>query len=61
MHAGIHGRPFIAWDGVNPATPGAGDSATGYCTHGNTLFPTWHRPYLALFEVRIVLRSVGID
>lgn len=24
----------------------------GYCTHGSILFPTWHRPYLALFEVR---------
>lgn len=24
---------------------------TGYCTHSSILFPTWHRPYLALFEV----------
>ena len=22
----------------------------GYCTHNSILFPTWHRPYLALFE-----------
>ena len=24
----------------------------GYCTHSSILFITWHRPYLALFEVR---------
>jgi tyrosinase len=23
---------------------------TGYCTHYSTLFPIWHRPYMALFE-----------
>lgn len=23
----------------------------GYCTHSSILFTTWHRPYLALFEV----------
>jgi len=46
--AGIHGLPFISWDGVNPA-PGEG-VINGYCTHSNTLFPTWHRPYLALIE-----------
>lgn len=45
--AGIHGRPYKAWDDVLP-TPGNNDS--GYCTHVSTLFPTWHRPYLALYE-----------
>ncbi|KAK4997599.1 hypothetical protein LTR66_003012 [Elasticomyces elasticus] len=44
--AGIHGRPFIAWDGVQ-AAPGAGG---GYCTHVSNLFLPWHRPYLALYE-----------
>ena len=44
---GIHGRPYTAWDGVNQVTGGSG----GYCTHGSNIFPTWHRPYLALFEV----------
>lgn len=44
--SGIHGRPFIPWDGVN-FTPGQGG---GYCTHETVLFPTWHRPYLALYE-----------
>lgn len=45
---GIHGVPFQPWNGVQPA-PGAGQS--GYCTHSSVLFPTWHRPYLALYEV----------
>ncbi len=45
MSLGIHGRPFVAWDGVN------GPYEKGYCTHSSILFPTWHRPYLALFEV----------
>ena len=42
--AGIHGRPFRSWDGVS------GPYQRGYCTHGSTLFPTWHRPFLALYE-----------
>lgn len=48
--AGIHGFPQIPWDGVS----GAG-TYPGFCMHAATPFPTWHRPYLALFEV--VLRS----
>lgn len=44
--AGIHGRPFVPWDNV-PFAPGR---KGGYCTHSSTLFPTWHRPYVALFE-----------
>ncbi|KAF3937147.1 Tyrosinase [Dactylella cylindrospora] len=43
--AGIHGRPYKAWNGV---TGGRTDS--GYCTHSDVLFPSWHRPYLALYE-----------
>ncbi|OAG11374.1 Di-copper centre-containing protein [Paraphaeosphaeria sporulosa] len=47
--AGIHGRPFVPWDGVK------GDDYywsrySGYCTHDSNIFPTWHRPFLALFE-----------
>ncbi|KAI9806999.1 MAG: hypothetical protein M1833_002657 [Piccolia ochrophora] len=42
--SGIHGRPFIAWDGVN------GPYQTGYCTHASVIFPPWHRPYLSLYE-----------
>lgn len=44
---GIHGYPYRSWDGVN------GQFVTGYCSHGSPIFPTWHRPYLALFEQRI--------
>jgi tyrosinase len=42
--AGIHGLPYRPWNGVE------GNQVTGYCTHSSILFPTWHRPYLALFE-----------
>lgn len=45
--SGIHGRPYVAWDNVE-ASPG--DENSGYCTHSSILFPTWHRPYLALYE-----------
>ncbi|KAL9079513.1 MAG: hypothetical protein Q9157_001625 [Trypethelium eluteriae] len=45
--AGIHGMPYIPWDDVQ-AAPGQDDN--GYCAHYSTLFLTWHRPYLALFE-----------
>ncbi|KAF3274294.1 hypothetical protein TWF970_008044 [Orbilia oligospora] len=57
--AGIHGRPFVPWNNRQPGTRGSAlisDPAngaftgTGYCTHGSTLFPTWHRPYLAYVE-----------
>jgi hypothetical protein len=48
VSVGIHGVPFKAWNGVG------GDSGlqAGYCTHSSILFLPWHRPYLALFEVR---------
>jgi tyrosinase len=46
--AGIHGRPYLPWDDVQ-ATPG--NDKNGYCAHTSVLFATWHRPYLALFEV----------
>ncbi|KAK1752501.1 hypothetical protein QBC47DRAFT_59111 [Echria macrotheca] len=44
---GIHGIPHKTWGGVGP-TPG--NEKTGYCTHSSVLFPTWHRPYLVLYE-----------
>lgn len=47
--AGIHGVPWVPWAGVDP-TPGSEN--TGYCRHISELFLTWHRPYLALYEVR---------
>ncbi|WQF85949.1 Putative tyrosinase copper-binding domain, di-copper centre-containing domain superfamily [Colletotrichum destructivum] len=45
--SGIHGRPFIPWNGVQAVPSGSGG---GYCPHGNVQFPMWHRPYVALFE-----------
>lgn len=52
--AGIHGRPYYAWDNVGGR---AGAPAIGYCTHGDALFMAWHRPYLALYE-QILARHV---
>ncbi|KAH6678140.1 hypothetical protein B0J14DRAFT_582032 [Halenospora varia] len=45
--AGIHGQPYVSWNNVG-TTPVSGWG--GYCTHTSVLFPSWHRPYLALFE-----------
>jgi tyrosinase len=48
---GIHGLPYIPWDGAignPPFNPNA--QWGGYCTHGSVLFPTWHRPYIMLYE-----------
>jgi tyrosinase len=46
--------PYKAWDGVE----GLSDfgSFGGYCTHSSVLFLTWHRPYLALYEVMSLCR-----
>ena len=46
---GIHGLPYVPWDGSGSEPPKG--SWGGYCTHGSVLFPTWHRPYVALYEV----------
>ncbi|KAM5350817.1 hypothetical protein ACJ41O_007322 [Fusarium nematophilum] len=54
--AGIHGYPEAPWDGApppreDPETTRAGDQPYGgYCNHNGLNFPTWHRPYMALFE-----------
>ncbi|KHN95235.1 tyrosinase precursor [Metarhizium album ARSEF 1941] len=45
--AGIHGLPFVPWNGVQPVR---GAEQSGYCTHTSILFLMWHRPYLALWE-----------
>lgn len=51
--SGIHGRPFGPWDNVQAAP---GNENNGYCQHVSILFPPWHRPYLALYEVRTVTK-----
>jgi tyrosinase len=54
---GIHGLPYERWEGSGNAT-GEPDSFGGYCSHGDVLFPTWHRPYVALHEVRNTSRGL---
>ncbi|KAK4219908.1 Di-copper centre-containing protein [Rhypophila decipiens] len=56
---GIHGRPFEAWNDVENV-PGAPEEM-GYCPHGELIFGTWHRPYLALFEQVLVSHAVNIS
>ncbi|KAF2423095.1 Di-copper centre-containing protein [Tothia fuscella] len=46
--AGIHGYPYGSYDGVERCHDCFDD--VGYCPHASTLFMTWHRPHLALFE-----------
>ncbi|KAK4663665.1 hypothetical protein QC763_610400 [Podospora pseudopauciseta] len=49
--AGIHGYPGnLKWDGA-VAPPHDRDARHYiYCTHNHFNFPTWHRPYMVLFE-----------
>ncbi|KAI2628592.1 common central domain of tyrosinase-domain-containing protein [Hypoxylon sp. NC1633] len=57
--AGIHGYPETPWDNADPppqdpSNAGPGDDPFGgYCPHNIISFPTWHRPYVLLFEKRI--------
>ncbi|KAF3922528.1 Tyrosinase [Orbilia brochopaga] len=44
--AGIHGLPYMPWDEDTDAQT----MNEGYCTHDSLLFPTWHRPYVLLYE-----------
>ncbi|KAJ8073000.1 hypothetical protein PM082_019866 [Marasmius tenuissimus] len=50
---GIHGLPAAQWDPDSPRGPGDDQQWLGYCTHGDVLFPTWHRPYMILMEQAI--------
>jgi tyrosinase len=44
--------PYKPWNGVGSTTNWKTASGFGgYCTHSSILFLTWHRPYLALYEV----------
>ncbi|OJT09435.1 Tyrosinase [Trametes pubescens] len=54
---GIHGLPYAPWDGVGEASQA---EASGYCTHGSVLFPTWHRPYVALYEQILQKHAIQI-
>ncbi|KAI9750729.1 MAG: hypothetical protein M4579_006330 [Chaenotheca gracillima] len=48
--AGIHSEPLYLWDEEGPQNK---RQANEYCQHGVNLFPTWHRPYVLLFEQRL--------
>lgn len=53
LSLGIHGQPFVDWDNAKGSIdPNDNEQWLGYCTHASILFPTWHRVYLALVEVR---------
>lgn len=43
---GIHGQPLRPWD-TDEAKNG------DYCPHGQATFPSWHRPYVLLYEQRL--------
>lgn len=54
---GIHRFPYEPWNGVDRKVMGkkavtADSRRGGYCAHSSILFGTWHRPYVAFFEVR---------
>ncbi|KAJ6619317.1 photo-regulated tyrosinase [Mycena sp. CBHHK59/15] len=60
--AGIHGLPYQPWDGSGqkPVDPNDPEAWQGYCTHGNVLFPTFHRPYVFLFEQALQTAAISI-
>jgi tyrosinase len=41
---------MAVWDGALPVSSLAGP---GYCNHNLVTFPTWHRPYMLLYEVSL--------
>ncbi|KAH7103323.1 Di-copper centre-containing protein [Auriculariales sp. MPI-PUGE-AT-0066] len=55
--SGIHGLPATPWDNVAGV---ADPEFPGYCWHASLLFPTWHRPYVLLFEQALVSKAVAI-
>lgn len=44
---GIHYDPLVSWDGEDR-------DPNGYCAHQKVTFPTWHRPYVVLYEVSVL-------
>ncbi|KAI1099645.1 common central domain of tyrosinase-domain-containing protein [Jackrogersella minutella] len=52
--AGIHGYPETSWDGAPPPKdPTAPGEDFFYCAHNSITFPTWHRPYMLLYEKQL--------
>ncbi|KAI8155502.1 hypothetical protein K4K49_007297 [Colletotrichum sp. SAR 10_70] len=48
--AGIHAAPYQPWDGAPRGPVNDKGKPLGYCVHNGLNFPTWHRPYMLLFE-----------
>ncbi|PBL03308.1 tyrosinase [Armillaria gallica] len=57
---GIHGVPYVRWAESGGTEPVPNSKWGGYCHHGSTLFPTWHRPYVALFEQVLQQHAIAI-
>ncbi|KAF7556469.1 hypothetical protein G7Z17_g1391 [Cylindrodendrum hubeiense] len=55
--AGIHGKPYVEWNGAGSSTS---NGWQGYCPHGENLFLPWHRPYLVLYEQRLVATAIKL-
>ncbi|KAJ6568747.1 tyrosinase [Mycena capillaripes] len=55
----IHGLPYQPWNGSGEQ-PVDDQGWEGYCTHGNVLFPTFHRPYVFLFEQALQRAAIQI-
>ena len=53
--AGIHGQPYVPWNGVQGTNQG-----TGYCPHSSPLFICWHRPYVALWEQLMLVSAQNV-
>jgi tyrosinase len=49
--SGIHGMPYTDWN-HSPSENDIGQKK-GYCIHRSSIFGSWHRPYMALLDVRI--------
>jgi len=55
--SGIHGQPNRSWNRQPQSTEWVANTRNGdarkysYCAHSSLVFPTWHRAYLAQFEV----------
>ncbi|KAI0270057.1 tyrosinase [Gloeopeniophorella convolvens] len=56
---GIHGLPYTQWQGAGGKDQVEGSQWGGYCTHGSVLFPTWHRPYIVLYEASLLQRHAS--
>ena len=49
-HVSLVGLPYFPYDGAVGEWKKGSVWWGGYCQHGSTLFPTWHRPYVLLIE-----------